>query len=146
MKKISKVAALILCFVFISAIFTGCAITQEQKLVGSWRDTTGSIGYDFYENGTATIHYADFVIPIINYRYDGSVSATYTTLKAEDGTRHINLHYNIIGSLSVDEDFVFTIKDSVLTITNVKTNNTYTLTQYETVAGGSSTSGVSASQ
>ena len=146
MKKISKAAALILCFVLISMIFTGCAITQEQKLVGSWRDTTGSIGYDFYDNGTAIIHYADFMIPIINYRYDGQVSATYTTSKAEDGTRHLNLHYNIIGSLSVDEDFIFAIENSVLTITNVNTGNTYTLTKYEQVADASSTSGVSAAQ
>lgn len=146
MKIISKITAVVLCFVLISVIFTGCAITQEQKLIGSWRDTTGSIGYDFYENGTATIHYADFVIPIINYRYDGQVSATYTTVKDEDGTRHINLHYSIIGSLSVDEDLVFTINDSVLTITNVSTNNTYTLTRYAPVADASSTSGDSVSQ
>lgn len=127
MKKTIKILSLIISITIIFTLFAGCAITPEQKLVGSWRDTTGSIGYDFHDDGTATIHYADFTIPVINYKYDGNLSATYSTSKTDDGVRHINLHYSIIGSISVDEDFTYKIEGSVLTITNVKTNQTYSL-------------------
>ena len=131
MKRFTKLTALVLVLCLIAFAFAACG-SPEKKLLGSWRDTTGSLGYDFYDDGRVILNYANFNIPIVNFTYDGDLNGTYTISKGDDGSNHLFITYTIF--TQIDEEFTFTIKGDILTLTNVKSGNTYTLTRY--VAGG----------
>ena len=142
MKNIKKIAALAIVLALVVTMFAACSAKPEKAILGSWRDTTGTLGYDFYEDGRVVLNYANFTIPIVNFTYDGDLNGTYTIVKAEDGTYHLNLNYKIV--VDINEEFTFTIDNDILTLTNVKTNNTYTLTRYDAAADTSATDSTAA--
>ena len=67
MSKIKKISALALVMLIIVSVFSACAFTPEAKLKGSWRDSTGNLGYEFMENNICKVTLVDFTIPIINF-------------------------------------------------------------------------------
>ncbi len=126
MKHAKKLTALALVLVLVLSL-AACG-APEKKLLGSWRDTTGGLGYDFHEDGTVTLHFVHFTIPIVNFTVDQDVTGTYTVTKAEDKTNHVTINYQVT-LISLSDEFTFEIEKDILRLTNVKTNNVYTLTR-----------------
>lgn len=135
MKNLKKIAVVILAVVMVAAVFTACDVklTQEQKILGSWRDSTGTIGYEFLENGACKITYADVTIPIININYDGTVDGAYTLSKDDSGALHLDVTYTIL-SKSVTKNYTYTIDGNALTLTDAADGSITTLLAYTDTA------------
>ncbi|MBO5937102.1 MAG: hypothetical protein J6Q79_05735 [Clostridia bacterium] len=131
MKSLKKLAVVLLAVVMVMSVFTACdiKITPEQKILGAWRDSTGTMGYEFKEDGICKITYADVVIPIINYPYNGTIDGTYSITKDEADNYHVIITYTIL-SKSMNKDYIFTVKDSALTLTDMADSTVTTLIAY----------------
>ncbi len=131
MKHLKKLAVVLLAVVMVVTVFAACdmKITPEQKLLGSWRDSTGTMGYEFLENGACKITYADVTIPIINITYDGTVDGTYSVAKDDAGAYHVTVIYTIL-SKSVTKDYTFSVDGNALTLTDTADGTTTTLMAY----------------
>lgn len=135
MKNLKKLAVIALALVMIVSVFAACdlKITPEQKLLGSWRDSTGTMGYEFLENGSCKITYADVTIPVFNINYDGTVDGIYSVTKDEAGNYHVAVTYTIL-SKSVSKDYTFVVDGNALTLTDVADGSITTLMAYTDVA------------
>ena len=131
MKNLKKLAVVLLALVMVVSVFAACdiKITPEQKLLGSWRDSTGTTGYEFLENGACKITYADITIPIINITYDGTVDGTYSVSKDDAGAYHLTVIYTIL-SKSVTKDYTFKVDGNALTLTDTADGTVTTLMAY----------------
>ncbi|MBQ4348705.1 MAG: hypothetical protein IKB94_03990 [Clostridia bacterium] len=131
MKNLKKIAVVLLAVLMVAAVFTACdvKVTQEQKILGSWRDSTGTIGYEFLEGGACKITYADVTIPIINIKYDGTVDGTYSLSKDENDVLHLNVTYTIL-SKSVTKNYTYTIDGNALNLTDTADGSVTTLLAY----------------
>ena len=141
MYKIKKISALALVMLVIVSVFSACAFSPESKLMGAWRDSTGTVGYEFKENNICVITYADFTIPIINRRHNGTINGAYTTEKKDDGSYYVTLTYTVIAK-SVTETFIFSVDGDVLTLTSPEDGATKTFLRYiepVTTAAGATT-------
>ena len=123
LKRLTAIAC-VLCLVV--TMFAACSASPQKKILGVWRDSTGTVGYEFKENNVCNITYADFTIPIINIRYDGTVPGTYTITKRDDGNYYVQIKYTVISS-QVVEDYMFTVDGDALTLTNVESGDQKTL-------------------
>ena len=131
MKNLKKLAVVLLALVMVVTVFAACdmKITPEQKLMGAWRDSTGTMGYEFLENGVCNVTYADVTIPIINITYDGTVPGTYSVTKDDAGDYHVTVIYTIL-SKSVTKDYKFTVDGNALTLIDSADGTTTTLMAY----------------
>ena len=131
MKHLKKLAVVLLALVMVVSVFAACdiKITPEQKILGAWRDSTGTMGYEFLENNACKITYADVKIPIINITYDGTVDGTYSVSKDEAGLYHVTVIYTIL-SKSVTKDYIFSVDGNALTLTDTADSTTTTLLAY----------------
>lgn len=131
MKNLKKIAVVILAVLMVASVFVSCDVklTQEQKILGAWRDSTGTIGYEFLEAGACKITYADVTIPIINIKYDGTVDGTYTVSKDENDVLHLNVTYTIL-SKSVTKNYTYTIDGNALTLTDTADGSVTVLMAY----------------
>ena len=129
MYKIKKISALALVMLVIVSVFSACAFSPESKLMGAWRDSTGTVGYEFKENNICVITYADFTIPIINIRHNGTINGAYTTEKKDDGSYYVTLTYTVIAK-SVTETFIFSVDGDVLTLTSPEDGTSKTFLRY----------------
>ena len=131
MKNLKKLAVVLLAVVMVVSVFAACdiKITPQQKIIGSWRDSTGTMGYEFREDGICVITYADVVIPIINYPYNGTINGTYSITKDEAGNYHVTIVYTIL-SKSMTKDYIFSVSDNALTLTDVADSTITTLIAY----------------
>ncbi len=131
MKNLKKIAVVFLALVMVVTVFAACDIkvTPAQKIMGSWRDSTGTMGYEFLENGACKITYADVTIPIINITYDGTVDGTYSVSKDDNGAYHVTVIYTIL-SKSVTKDYTFTVNGNALTLTDTADGTVTTLMAY----------------
>lgn len=139
MKNLKKLAVVLLALVMVVSAFAACdvKITPEQKLLGAWRDSTGTMGYEFLENNACKITYADVTIPIINITYDGTVDGTYSVTKDESGSYHVTVIYTIL-SKSVTKDYIFSVDGNALTLTDTVDGTTTTLLAYAPAAPSTS--------
>lgn len=135
MKRIGAIA-LILCVVLTA--FTACA-SQPKKLIGAWRDSTGTTGYEFKEDGVVDITYANFTIPIINVKYDGTVTGTYTTTKNDDKSYSVTINYTIL-TQTLSSTYTFVVDKSQLTLTDTSNGNQTVLMAYTAPAADTSAS------
>ncbi len=140
MKNIKKAAALILAVIVVLMSFAACdlKITPEQKLIGSWRDSTGSMGYQFNEDGTCVITYADFTLPILG-NINTSVNGVYTTEKRDDDNYYVTINYTLFTTTMTDE-YMFTVDGSSLTLTNVEDSSVTVFIAYSEETTVASTS------
>ena len=131
MKNLKKLAVVLLAVALVVSVFAACDIklTPQQKILGAWRDSTGTMGYEFQENGICKITYADVVIPIINYPYNGTIDGAYSITKDEADNYHVTITYTIL-SKSINKDYIFTVKDNALTLTDMADGTITTLIAY----------------
>lgn len=126
MKNMKRLAAIGLVLCLVVTMFAACSASPQKKILGVWRDSTGTVGYEFKEDNICNITYADFTIPIVNIRYDGTVPGTYTITKRDDGNYYVQIKYTVISSQIV-EDYMFKVDGDALTLTNVESNEQKTL-------------------
>ena len=131
MKNLKKIAVVLLTLVMVVTVFAACDVklTPEQKIKGAWRDSTGTMGYEFLDNGVCKITYADVKIPIINITYDGTVDGTYSITKDEAGEYHVTVIYTIL-SKSVTKDYIFAVDGNALTLADTADGTVTTLLAY----------------
>ncbi len=141
MKNIKRVAVVVLAVLMVVSVFAGCdlKITQEQKILGAWRDSTGTIGYEFLENGACKITYADVTIPFINIEYNGTVDGTYTLSKDDSGNQHLDITYTIL-SKSVTRNYTYVIDGNAITLTDTSDGSTTVFLAYNGSATDSTAS------
>lgn len=135
MKNLKKFAVVLLALALVVSVFAACdlKITPEQKIKGAWRDSTGTMGYEFLDNNACKITYADVTIPIINITYDGTVDGTYAVSKDDAGLYHVTVIYTIL-SKSVTKDYIFSVDGNALTLTDVASGTITTLLAYSEAA------------
>lgn len=131
MKNLKKIAVVLLTLVMVVSVFAACDVklTPEQKIKGAWRDSTGTMGYEFLDNGACKITYADVKIPVFNITYDGTVDGTYSVTKNEAGEDHVTVIYTIL-SKSITKDYIFSVDGNALTLTDTADGTTTTLMAY----------------
>jgi len=126
MKNVKRIAVVVLSVLVILTAFTACMGKSPDKLIiGSWRDSTGTTGYEFKEDGSCVITYADVVVPIINIKYTGETIGTYTVTELEDGTYNVKIIYTIFNK-SITKEYKFTVENSALYLTDI-TDGTQTV-------------------
>ena len=131
MKNLKKIAVVLLAVVMVVSVFAACdiKITPEQKIKGAWRDSTGTMGYEFLDNNACKITYADVKIPIINISYNGTVDGTYSIAKDDAGLYHVTIIYTIL-SKSISKDYTFSVDGNALTLTDTADGSVTTLLAY----------------
>ncbi len=129
MSKVKKILAIALALVMIAGLFAACSASPEKQLLGAWRNSTGTMGYEFKEGNVCAITYADITIPIINIKYNGTVDGAYTTEKGEDGNYYVTVTYTILSS-SISERYMYKVDGQTLTLTNTDSGKVVTLVSY----------------
>ena len=131
MKNLKKVAVLLLAVIMVASVFTACdlKLTQEQKILGAWRDSTGTVGYEFKEGNICSITYADVTVPVFNIRYNGTVPGAYTIEEKEDGSYHVTITYTIIAK-SISETYAFSVNGDTLNLTKLDDGTVKTFMRY----------------
>ena len=131
MKNLKKLAVVLLAVIMVVSVFTACdiKITPQQKIMGAWRDSTGTIGYEFLENNACKVTYADVTIPIINLKYDGTVDGTYTISKDDAGNYHVTITFTIL-SKSMTRDYIFNVEGNALNLADTSDGTVTVLYAY----------------
>lgn len=108
MKKLTGVLAIILaCAVFVTA-FAGCLASPQKQIIGKWKDSTGIVGYEFFEDGT--VEFSLLSVP---------VKGTYTLDTKEDTV-------TITGTVlikSITKTYKYQIEESTLILTDISSND-----------------------
>lgn len=124
MKNLKRVLAVVLTALLVLTLFAGCTPSPEKQILGSWRDSTGTTGYEFKEGNECIITYADVTVPIVNIKYDGSVPGTYTVSQSEDGaTNYVTITYTILAK-SITKIYTFAVDGNALSMTDTEDGRT----------------------
>jgi len=111
MKKLTGITAIVIaCVIFLTA-FSGCMASPQKQILGTWKDSTGAVGYEFLDNGT--VKFTLLTLP---------VTGTYT-MDTKAGT--ITMTGTILVK-SVSKTYKYLIKDSSLTLTDVSSGDAAT--------------------
>ncbi len=129
MKHIKKILVIALAALMVLTVFTACSASPEKKLLGSWRDSTGMTGYEFKEDGKCVVTFADVKVPILNVNFNGAVDGVYSVAKRDDGLYYVTVTYTIYAK-SVTKDYMFTVEESALTLTDTTDNSVTVLMAY----------------
>lgn len=129
MKNVKKLAAILLTLVMVVSVFSACdiKITPAQKLIGSWRDSTGTMGFEFFENGICKVTLLD--INILGFPVNGALDGTYTVTKGEDDLNHLTVVCSI-RSINFTREYTFDVDKSSLRLTDVSNGESYVLMAY----------------
>lgn len=128
MKNIKRIAAVLLAVLVILATFTACA-SQEKQIIGAWRDSTGTTGYEFLEGNVCKITFADVELPIIG-RYNGTVdNGIYNIEKKDDGNYYVTITYTLF-TKSISSQYMFVVDGDTLTLTDMSDGEVTVLMAY----------------
>lgn len=138
-----KIVALILVAVLCLGVFSACSLLakpQSELLIATWTDSNALSGYEFHDDGTVKITYANFTLPILNTNFNGTVDGAYTTSQSEDGEKnYVTITYTIF-SKSIESKYEYFVEDNVLTLTDIDDGDkTVYIKQTATTAAPSST-------
>ncbi len=137
MSKIKRAAVVVLCVLTVLTVFTACGgPSPEEQILGSWRDSTGTTGYEFREDGSCEIVYADVFVPFFNTKVTGKAVGTYTITELEDGSNNVKLIYTIF-SKTITKEYKFTVENNGLYLTDIS-DGSLTVYMASTVADPSS--------
>lgn len=50
----------------------------DKDIIGKWSDSSGMMGYEFFEDGTVNVTYVNLTVPIVNIPINGSSKGTYS--------------------------------------------------------------------
>ncbi|MGN1418950.1 MAG: hypothetical protein ACI4W6_06455 [Acutalibacteraceae bacterium] len=127
MSTLKKISAIAIALCLVLALFTGC--TPESKLKGSWRDSTGLVGYDFMDDNICKIVYAD--TELLGKKITAAPEGKYLVEKGEDGIYYVTITYTVL-NISMTEKYSFTVDGDTLTMTNTEDGSTKTLLRNST--------------
>lgn len=123
-----KIVALVLVAILCLGTFAACSVSditklfetpQSEQLIAAWTDSNALSGYEFHEDGTVKITYANFTVPIINTNFNGTVDGAYVTSESEDGEKnYVTITYTIFSS-SIETKYEYVVEDNVLTLIDV---------------------------
>lgn len=146
MKNVKRALALVLVSLFVLTCFAACGKSPEKAILGAWRDSTGSFGYEFKEGNTCVVTYMeDMIVPVIGTKINGSFDGIYTIEEAEDGTCYVTITYTIY-SKSLTKKFMFKIDGSALTLTDMEDQTQTTLIAYQEQTTAAETTSAPVSQ
>lgn len=130
MKNLKRILAVALTVILVMTVFTACVKTPEKQILGSWRDSTQTMGYEFKENNAVTITFLDITVPIVNLPYKGTVEGTYQITKRDDGNHYVTITYTVFAT-SITRDYMFKIDGNALTLTDVSDGSVTVYMAYE---------------
>ena len=127
MKAYKRICALALVLTLVISLFAACGKPSvQEQIIGSWRDSTGIIGFDFGENGAGKIVAGDFTIPVINISLKGDYDMTYSIETGENDVT--KLHISFTFAVPINLDFTMQLDGDILRLTHDSGLN-YTLTR-----------------
>ena len=91
---------------------TTFAPTNQSGIIGKWMDGANMGGYEFQEGGVAKVTLVNFTIPVINMPINGTFTGSYSV----SGDK-LTVNYSIYGN-SITNEFTFSVKDNVLSLTD----------------------------
>lgn len=121
MKNVKRIVSVLLAALVILTCFAACS-SPEKDILGVWKDSTGMAGYEFREGGTCTITLLD--LPAISIGSNGGVEGTYSIVKKEDDNYYVTITYTLLYT-SVQDEYLFTVSEDVLTLTKVNEDGTF---------------------
>lgn len=134
MKNLKRVLAVALTALVVLTLFAGCTPSPEKQILGAWRDSTGTMGYEFFEGNACKITYADVTVPFLNMNYTGSVDGTYTISQSEDGeTNYVTITYTIFAK-SITKIYTFAVDGNALSLTDSEDGRTVVYLAYSPAA------------
>ena len=88
--------------------------SSAEDLVGSWKDSSGSVGYTFNDGGIVELTYVNFTIPVINMPISGKYKGTYQV----EGNK-LTVRYSVAGNSIIDV-YTFAVNGNTLVLTNTE--------------------------
>ncbi|MFI3141322.1 MAG: hypothetical protein R3Y27_03315 [Clostridia bacterium] len=129
MKKILRVLSVVLVAVVLVTSLTACTALSSYKILGSWRDSTGTTGYEFQKDNIVEITFVDVTLPFVG-EFNGSVDGIYTISKDDDGNQIVTITYTIL-TFSISNEYFFEISGSTLTLTDPEDGSSTTYIEYD---------------
>lgn len=83
-----------------------------EDLIGTWKDSSGSVGYTFNDGGIVEMTYVNFTIPVINMPVNGKFKGTYQV-----NANELTIRYSV-GGKSIVDVYSFAINGNTLVLTN----------------------------
>lgn len=102
---------------------TGSVASDEDDLLGVWRDSTDMSGFEFKPDGICEITYMNFTVPVVNIPING----TYTGVYEIKGNK-LTVSVNIYGT-GLNDEFEFSVTGNTLKMKNTDTGTVYTYTK-----------------
>lgn len=132
-----KIISLLLVAVLCLGTFAACALLetpQSEQLIAAWSDSNNLSGYEFHEDGTVKITYANFTVPIINTKFNGTVDGAYETSESEDGEKnYVTITYTILNR-SLESKYEYVVEENVLTLIDADNGNKTVYVKADTAA------------
>lgn len=124
MNKIKRASVIVMCVIMILGVFTACGgKSPDELIIGSWRDSTGTTGYEFREDGSCEIVYADVYVPFFGTKVTGKAVGTYSITKLEDDTYNVKLVYTIL-TKTLQKEYKFKVENNALYLTDITDGTT----------------------
>ncbi len=99
---------------------TSVAQTEDDELLGLWRDSANMSGYEFKENGVVEITFVNIEIPVLNVPVNGTFTGAY---EIENGV--LTLTYYIYGK-AITNSYTYEINGNSLKLKNTEDGKTST--------------------
>lgn len=93
---------------------TESSSSDDEELLGKWRDSANMSGYEFKENGVVEITFVNIDIPVINVPVNGTFTGGY-----EINGGVLSLTYYIYGN-TIEESFTYKISGNSLQLKNTE--------------------------